>query len=494
MVGGDAAVVRAAIMAWLALLAREIGRRQAGINSLAFVAAVMALFSPHVIWDVGFQLSFFATLGLVMYAQPFSAAFNRLAAPRLSEETLDRIAKPVSEYVLFTVAATVTTLPIIIYHFQRFSLISLPANLAILPAQPAIMVVGGIATLLAFVSFPLGQLVAYIAWPFAAFTIRVVEWFASIPVGTLLTGQVSFLVVLVLYVMIFAMTISWRKIPSHLPSVRPGLIFLVVGLSTLITWQSALSAPDGLLHIAFLDVGTGDAVLIKSPTGRYILIGGGPSSTKLSDALGRRLPIFDRKLDFLVIAAPREEQVAALPAIIPRFPPDQVLWVGVSNASRSARFLQSRLTEAAIPIIVAQTGDVLELGGGAQLLVLSTGRRGAVLLLKWENFSLLLPLGLDFNQIEELRTGKAIGPVSALILADNGYAPLNPEEWIINLKPELIILGIAAGNYDGLPSQDVLQYINEYSLKRTDQNGWISLLTDGTEMWVEVERAWEEGL
>jgi ComEC/Rec2-related protein len=68
LVGGDAAVVRAAIMGSLALFAKQVGRRQFALNTLLAVALLMCLWNPLYIWDVGFQLSFFATLGLILYA------------------------------------------------------------------------------------------------------------------------------------------------------------------------------------------------------------------------------------------------------------------------------------------------------------------------------------------------------------------------------------------------------------------------------------------
>ena len=70
---------------------------QAGrVNTLAFVAALMAMFDPHVLWDVGFQLSFMATLGLLLYGEPLTKGFIRLASPRLSMETARRTARPVT--------------------------------------------------------------------------------------------------------------------------------------------------------------------------------------------------------------------------------------------------------------------------------------------------------------------------------------------------------------------------------------------------------------
>ena len=94
LVGADAAVVRAAIMGGLSLFARQVGRRQAGLNSLAFCAAMMALFTPKILWDVGFQLSFAATLGLVLYADPLTGAFIRWSTRFLPEAMANRLAGP----------------------------------------------------------------------------------------------------------------------------------------------------------------------------------------------------------------------------------------------------------------------------------------------------------------------------------------------------------------------------------------------------------------
>jgi competence protein ComEC len=163
MVGGGAAVVRAAIMGGLSLFGRQIGRRQMGVHTLVLVAAVMCLFNPRLPWDVGFQLSFAATLGLVLLADPLQAAFERKAAQHLPEEAVKRISGPIGEYFLFTLAAQVTTLPIIAYHFQRFSIYSFLSNILVLPPQPLVMILGGISVLVGLVFFPAGQLLAYIA-------------------------------------------------------------------------------------------------------------------------------------------------------------------------------------------------------------------------------------------------------------------------------------------------------------------------------------------
>ncbi len=114
--------------------------------------------------------------------------------------------------------------------------------------------------------------------------------------------------------------------------------------------------------------------------------------------------------------------------------------------------------------------------------------RGAVLLVEWQGFRALLPVGMNFDTLAELENGKAIGPVTALLLADSGYAPSNPPEWIAALHPQVVILSVAAGDPDGLPDQSVLDNLTGITLLRTDRNGWITLSTDGVGMWVEVEK------
>jgi len=491
LVGASASVIRAALMGGLALFARQVGRRQDGLNTLAFVAALMAAFNPNIPWDVGFQLSFAATLGLILYAKPLRAWLTFLLAHLAPSATAEKISHPISVFFLFTLAAQLTTLPVMAYQFRRISLVSLIANPFILPAQPAVMLFGGLALLLGLIYLPLGQLAAWLAWPFVVYTNRAVELFAQLPHGVLILGDFSLLFVVLFYAMLLSWTFAGSRLKSLFATrlLAPATLLIgVLGLIAFLVFRAALTAPDGFLHITFLDVGSADTILIQTPSGRAVLINGGPSPSRLSDAIGRRLSPFARKLDYLVIASTREDQVAALPSTLERFPPDAVLWAGKSEASYSSRQVEVMLTGQSIPISYATTASGLDLGSGARLEVLSVTPRGAVLLLSWNGFRTLLPIGANFDSLAELENGAAIGPVSVLLLADSGYAPLNPPEWIANLKPQVVILSVEAGDSDGLPDQVTLDTMKDISLLRTDENGWIHVSTDGEKMWVEVEK------
>ena len=494
LVGADAAVVRAALMGSISLLARQLGRRNAGMNALAIVALVMAVINPLVLWDVGFQLSFFATLGLILYAEPFSNFTGNLISKitRNDNSTLTRI---INDNVILTFAAQLTTIPIMAYHFKRISLISFIANPFILFVQPAVMIIGGLAVSVSLILQPLGQLIAWFAWPFSAYTIRMVELFNKVPHGTIHLGDSSLWIVSGFYIALFSVTLNWPRIKEWFNSLAGSLrtVALTATLAimfacTVVIWRSTATAGDGQLHITFLEVGSADAILIQTPEGRNVLINGGPSTSELSDELGRRLPFFSRKLDWLIIASTQEEQLAALPRVMERYPPDNVLWSGNIQASFSAQTLDKLFAERGIPVSRAEAGQKLELGGGAFIEIQAAGPKGSVLLIEYKNFRALLPIGIGVDTLEALEFGSEIGKVDVLLLTDSGYAPSNPPEMIQNVNPQLVVLDVAAGDENGLPAQEVLDELDGYSFLRTDRNGWISVVTNGDTMKVEVER------
>lgn len=488
LVGAGASVVRAAIMGTLSILATQFGRRNMALNTLAFTALIMALINPFVLWDIGFQLSFMATLGLVLYAQPMEDAATAFIARRFPSAPVEKIAGPLSDFFLLTLAAQITTLPLMAYYFQRISLVSLIANPVVLPAQPPVMVLGGLAVVLSHLYAPLGQVVAWVAWPFLAYTIRMVEFFNGLPGGVVPLDDFSLLFVIAFYAILFGLTLAGSRLTKYQGALRPALSLSLLMVLTVLTWRSVLNMPDGRLHVTFLDAGSSDAVLITTPRGEHLLLNGGFSPAQLSDQLGRRLPPFDRKIDYLVIASTQENEVAALPRTLERFHPASVLWAGNDQASFSSEKLDEWLTGHTVPIREAQAGDELDLGDGGRLRLLSVSPAGAILAVEWYNFRVILPIGVNFDMLGELKYGKNFGPVTALLLAQSGYAPANPDLWLATVKPDMIILSVAAGDPDGLPSPELLTSLKDANIIRTDVSGWIDLASDGQNTSITVER------
>jgi competence protein ComEC len=164
LVGAQPPVVRAAIMGVIALPAYLLGRRLIGIHVLAFTAAIMVFFTPSLPLDVSFQLSFLATLGIMVFTDPLKGFFMGFIQRLFTIENSSGWMDWVSDYFLVTLAAQFAVFPIILYHFNYLSIVSIPANFLILPVQPAVMVLGGMALIAGLLFPPLGQVIAKIAW------------------------------------------------------------------------------------------------------------------------------------------------------------------------------------------------------------------------------------------------------------------------------------------------------------------------------------------
>jgi len=488
LVGADAAVVRAAIMGGLSILAQQIGRRQHGLNAAALASLVMMLFNPQLPWDVSFQLSLSATLGLVLYADPLSAWFLELCSRFFPLEVAQRITQPVSEFVLFTFAAQLTTLPVMIYHFHSFSLTTFLANPAILPVQPPIMVLGGLALILALVWFPLGKLAGPLVYPFVLFTIRVVEWFSRLPIKAAHLGQVDIIWIILFYAILLLVTFYFPLLLQMRRYLTPSLAVSCLALLALFVWRIIFSTPDGNMHFYLLDVGTGSAIYLESPSGDRVLINGGISTKLLSDHLGRKLPPFKRDLDLMLVLSPQAQDLDALTGNLPRFVPEKVVWLGDPSLCWESENLRSSLDEGRIPLVFAEEGQTLIFRDSMKIHILSASSRGGTVLVEYEDFRAVLPYGITNEIRTGFHNGRDIGEVSVLLLADNGYQSSNPSDWIDNLHPQLVLLSVGIKDSQGLPNRGLIDRLAGYSLLRTDQHGTIHLSTNGKKLWIRVER------
>ncbi len=170
MAGAGASVVRAAIMGLLLLISKREGRFYGMTNAIIFAGAAMLFFNPFLLrYDAGFQLSFLATLGLVYLSPYFEILFMKL--PNIFSFRSNLIA---------TVSASLATLPVIIFSFGRFSAVSVPANVLILPAIPPTMLFGFSAGAISFISIKLGSFLGLIAWFLLSYQIWVISILSKI--------------------------------------------------------------------------------------------------------------------------------------------------------------------------------------------------------------------------------------------------------------------------------------------------------------------------
>ncbi len=205
LVGAEPSVVRAAIMGSLSIPAYYIGRRIIGLYSLTVAAAVMSLLNPLLLWDIGFQLSFLATLGLMVLADPVIKWFQVWMEDRFSERAF-QTAMPFVVLIISTLCAQFAVSPVILEMNPNLQLYSLAANLIILPLQPPLMALGGAAVLAHFIFPQLGVLLARAAWAPASICNQVALHFGKLRFAEIRLPQYSSRIALGLVLVVLLLT------------------------------------------------------------------------------------------------------------------------------------------------------------------------------------------------------------------------------------------------------------------------------------------------
>lgn len=192
LTGAASSVVRAAVMGLLVLIATQVGRTSKITNALLLAAAVMLVFNPKILaFDVGFQLSFTATIGLVFLSPIFEKYFEKLPSMFGVKESLAT-----------TMSAIVLTLPLILYNFGRVSFIAPLANILILPVIPFAMALGSLAVLGGIIYLGLGRIIGWLAWLVLSYIIKVVEILAAIPWASGEAGKIHWIFLIIFYLLI----------------------------------------------------------------------------------------------------------------------------------------------------------------------------------------------------------------------------------------------------------------------------------------------------
>jgi competence protein ComEC len=169
LTGASASVVRAAIMGMIVVLAKHLGRIGKISNVLIFSAVLMVIVNPKIlIWDAGFQLSFLATIGLV-YLSPRLLPLFKWVPKKMA----------LQENFVSTLSAIIFTLPLILFSFQRLSIVAPLVNLLVLPVIPISMLFGFVMFLSSLVHTFFGQVIGWFTWLLLKYVVEVVELFAS---------------------------------------------------------------------------------------------------------------------------------------------------------------------------------------------------------------------------------------------------------------------------------------------------------------------------
>jgi competence protein ComEC len=511
-------------MGALYIVATLLGRPNSGIVSLLVAAAVMTGLDPPVIQDVSFQLSFAAAAGLVLLVPLLRERAAQAFAPfRADPRSLRQgLLGMLFETAVVTTAAVVSTLPLIALHFQRLSLVALPANLLVVPAFPFIMITSALVAIVGLVSGGLAALLGWVAWLGLAYMTETVRLLADVPSASLELRGFNMGHAVALYallaVLVWAMS---RRRPGQAavkqllrPVVRTAALanrplrviptlWLAGGLAVAaaLIWIAVFSAPGDRLEVKVLDVGEGDAIFIRTPAGHKLLVDGGPSGRLVSEAIGEELPFWDRKLDMVILTHPDDDHLAGLVTVLERYDVKEVVASPQSAKTVTFAAWQREIEEKGIPCHTAKSGEWIALGQGATLQFLwppddaspaksdDTNDDSVVLKLAWGHASFLLTGDLEAAGENALLQSGVDPQATVLKVAHHGSAYSTSESLLRAVRPLVAVISVGEDNRFGHPSSATLERLDDTLVYRTDEQGEVSLSTDGERLWISTERA-----
>ena len=519
LAGAEASVVRAAVMGGVVLLAREGGRPADATAALGLACWCLLLVDPAMVTDIGLQLSLAATAGLLALGGPAEAGVRRLAAgraPRWFCETLG-----------VSLAAQLATLPLILFHFGRLSLISPLANLLVAPVVPLAMLGAFVGALLGLVLVApaMGLLLAplsLLAWLPLAAMVRGGTLLAGIPFASLelpgplgLAGAGIALAALLACLHLVgrprsgsAAAAGIRDGPSPRPpggstargaSKRRRLTAIGAGGLLLAVLATILVARQGvLLRVSVLDIGQGDAILVEASGGQRMLVDGGPDPDLLVRRLDERIPLWDRHIDLVVLTHPHEDHAAGLAGLTPRYRIDRIAETGMASEGAGVRALRTIARGRGIARVRLVQGETFDLGR-AHVEVLwpplaalpgiapSTGR--AI-----NDTSIVLAIGVGRQRLlltgdlEDDRDAALLEVLPAdgrrwdlLKVAHHGSATASSGPLLAVLRPRLAAISAGLGNDYGHPATATLERLAQVgaTVWRTDTQGTLSVALDG---------------
>lgn len=502
-VGANPAVVRAAVMSSMLVVAPLLKRKTYVPASLAFVALVMSAQNPTVLWDVSFQLSFFATLGLALFVEPLMGYFDRVLHNLFPRSTANWLAGFLAEPLIVTLAAQITTLPLIIAYFGRVSLVMVLVNLLIIPIQTPLLILGGLAILVAIIAPPVAQILFWLDLILLSWTIGVVRAFSALPFA-----DVEFHVDPRLVAVFLTAVIGGALMHATQPrwwvalgrfarqrAVVTAAIFSALGI-VFLTGAAYLSRPDGLLHVWLLDVGHSNAVLVQTPGGAHMLVDGGRFPSRLLTAIGDRLPFTDREIEVLAVTQPDEFEFGALSAALARYDIGVALLNGQPNLSEAFAALQDAL--AVHEIVTVRAGYTLDFDDGARLEVLnpqaqpelgdSLDDNAVVIRVTFGDVSFLLTSDLSAEGQRTLLESGQWPLATVLQLPQHGTARSLDEDFLKATQPQVVVVQSDKANRRGDPAPDTLAMLGDTPVFRTDESGALHLWTDGSALWLGRER------
>jgi len=482
--GASSSIVRATIMGCVLLVGQALERRADVYNSLSVAALVVLLASPSQLLDVGFQLSFAAVLSIVSIYPKLDSLIKRIPARFEEIKAVDYVLK------LFAVslAAQLGTLPFTAYYFERFSLVSLVANLVVVPVVGVNLVLGCLTLAASAFSEWIAATYAALNEVLVLFLLGFVESASSVPFAVVETVGFSLMGALVFYFFLIAILNPGNRVVVKTATAGLLLVGIISACVHLVT------DPTGILRVTVLDVGQGDAILVEFPNKTAMLIDAGPKDPGFDAGERIVVPFLKRngigKIDRLVVSHPHSDHIGGMASLISNLSVDVLLEGDTLTASRLHRAFRAAAVNA-IEWRQIRSGAELSPDPGVRVYCLSPSvlsdrnlnNRSVVLKILYGQASIVLP-GDAESEAEE-RISNQFGTFldsDVLKSGHHGSMTSSSASFLNGITPNFAIISVGKRNKFGHPSPEVVEDMNRRNIEvlRTDREGAIVLESDGT--------------
>ncbi|EPY08921.1 DNA internalization-like competence protein ComEC/Rec2 [Paenibacillus alvei TS-15] len=550
LTGASPSVIRAGMMAFLALYGAKRGWLKDGLHLLAAAFIFMAVWQPRYVLQVGFQLSFIVTAGLILFvplAMRLMASLPRTLASSLS----------------VTLVAQAVSLPLTVYYFNQFSLLSFLANFVIVPLVSVVVLpIGSVSLIVGSLYEPAAVPIVWLVERLNEVTFQLVYWLAQMEGATIIWPTPP-LWWIALYYLGFALALTsirrwWdaRQINrrerdrghdlNHADDTQPldfiqlpaggyryrGAIALAAAcLLGFIVLQGYSMGRSNDAVVSFIDVGQGDSILISTASGKHMLIDGGGTVNfrKPEDRWRERRVPFEvgekvvvpllkqrgiRELDAVLLTHADQDHAGGLQAVLKHIPVKQFIMNGTWKSSASMNSLYRTAIDQGIPIRKWEADQRWELDSWSSIEVMypypSTDGSTLDFQDNQNEASLVVQLTLTHptsrKQAVFMLTGdlEADGErqmlervalqrsksIDVLKVAHHGSKTSTTPEWLEQWKPQIGVISAGRNNRYGHPHPKVLETLHDgkVPVKRTDMEGEIQFKLTPSGLKVRAKR------
>ena len=474
MTGLGPSVIRAAFMLIFVLIGKLIDRDAHSIALLAFVAFLMLLYNPLYINDVGFQLSFIVTFGLL------------LMTPYLIKSK-SRILNWIIGTVSIPVIAQLWVIPIQIFYFNNISIYSVFANIMSVPILSVISFGGFISSLIApltpdFVCKGFD----FVLNPLITLLVNISDFWGNLPRASFQTTHPNIFQIILYYLILLNITAFWAQAKEKVGK----FFYIALPCLVIVLFLTMIPVRNHNLEIMAFDVGNADAFLIKTPDNKYIMIdtaksgyNGGKSQAEfliLKYMLDRGI----KNIDTIIVTHFDNDHCGGAVDLMNGVKVDKLYVNSLEHDSISAKSIYETAKNLGVKLILAQNNQSVEDRDGLKITNFISSyspeagdnETSILTVLEYKGFKMLFTGDSGINAFNKL---KALlpGNITVLKVGHHGALGVVNQEMIDYLKPEYSLISVGENKF-GHPARYTLEILKSTKILRTDINNSVKFVVN----------------